>query len=119
MDEFSDGDLNNYTFITVTICYERKISILPGYGGEDWMGPTPSNSAICRDPAAVLTFGNLYFSGGGGPSEACPARLRGWLGLVWEMLPHPVGVLCTHLGAPSSHIIKKKHENIVPAFFYY
>ena len=33
----------------------------------------------------------------------------GWACLVWKMFLHPVGVFCTHLEAPSSHIIKNRN----------
>ena len=98
LDEFSDGDLNNSTFITVTYGSERKVSILPGYGGEDWMGPTPSKSAICRDPATVWTFGEgciflRYMSAleiyvcSAHFENRDPCTMGTWVNLFWEISP--------------------------------
>ena len=41
---------------------ELELPILPWGAEEDWMGPAPSNSAICRDLGAVFSFLEIHCS---------------------------------------------------------
>ena len=103
-DRFGNGKCDNSPLVK-PIGLKMKNVYIRGCCGGGWVGLAPSKFAILRDRGIQKWVGEDF-------AQVWKRVVFGscgeWAGLGWEMFLDLVGVFCTYLEAPRSHIEKKQ-----------